>query len=616
MPYTSHISKRIGTTLSLVILFVLLLCGAQWVSYRSSLELLRQTVYRSEIDKVNMIGHMVTTSFKRELDHLQQKTRLLALSRHFPKDQLTPAMRAEITASLARDEITASLDIVELVDRQGVVTYSYTNPDKIGSATPIWGVFEALEGVPQRTSHTDSGSVVLYSIEPVRDAGRITGAVLAGVRINEHFITLMSEDVNAALAMLTRNGDMKISTTTTGVAIDTQAVNEAFFQKIPIYRHNDVSHLTNVYLPLFLVDDGFVILIQLDSSPAYAMLMQTARKSALATLIILLASVACVTLSLRFILRPLRRLYATAGQALTEFTGQTPPRSHRDEVSTIAEVLETLTKWLIDKNRELTDANVRLKELGTMKSNFVSSVSHELRTPLTSVLGFAKIINRDFEKILLEALKTDLTKPQTQRIDRIRQNLQIIYSESERLTNMIGDILDLAKIETNSFAWNEQVLDIEELARNAVEALTGLFEQNPDVQLEMDIAPNLPPVFADPQRLHQVLLNLLSNALKFTLRGYVRLTIALQEDGILFQVSDSGVGISQRDQKRIFESFYQAMDNPDLTSKPNGTGLGLSISSNILAHYGSRISVSSEPGQGSVFSFVLRTHVPVMPAKD
>jgi len=241
-----------------------------------------------------------------------------------------------------------------------------------------------------------------------------------------------------------------------------------------------------------------------------------------------------------------------------------------------------------------------------MKTDFISTVSHELRTPLTSVLGFAKIIQKKLEDTLFPEIQTD--SPKVQRTMRqIQENLRIIISEGGRLTSLINDVLDIAKMESGKTEWHWEWLDINDLIRHAAAATDSLFSAK-QLPLILDLAPDLPPIQGDRDRLIQVLINLISNAVKFTDMGGVTCRSILEQGRLLIQVRDTGMGIAPADQQKIFEKFKQVGNT--LTDKPQGTGLGLAICRHIIEHHGGHIGVVSEVGKGSTFWFDLPVGVP------
>jgi len=241
------------------------------------------------------------------------------------------------------------------------------------------------------------------------------------------------------------------------------------------------------------------------------------------------------------------------------------------------------------------------KEVDQVKTDFISTVSHELRTPLTSILGFAKIVSKKLEDTIFPKVQSE--EPKTQRaIKQVAQNIDIMVSEGERLTKLINDVLDIAKMEAGKVDWNMQYFLVHELIERASSATFALFEQK-GLALIIDVKEELPKILGDRDRLIQVVINLISNAIKFTEEGSVTCKATCTDNEITISVIDTGMGIPEADQPKIFEKFKQ-VGNP-LTDKPKGTGLGLSICQQIVKHHGGKIWVESELGQGSSFSFTL-----------
>ena len=236
------------------------------------------------------------------------------------------------------------------------------------------------------------------------------------------------------------------------------------------------------------------------------------------------------------------------------------------------------------------------------KSAFLSTVSHELRTPLTSVLGFTKIIRKRLEEKIFPAIdKTDAKNEKT--ILQISENLSVVIAEGERLTHLINDVLDLAKIEAGKMEWNMEKVSMEEVAERAMAATTSLFDQKALV-LQKNIENGLPEISGDRDKLIQVIINLISNAVKFTDKGVVKCSIYKRKDELVVDITDTGIGIAPEDHAAVFEQFKQ-VGGDTLTDKPKGTGLGLPICKEIVEHHGGRIWLQSEVGKGSTFSFAL-----------
>ncbi|MBD2305330.1 response regulator [Chroococcidiopsis sp. FACHB-1243] len=248
------------------------------------------------------------------------------------------------------------------------------------------------------------------------------------------------------------------------------------------------------------------------------------------------------------------------------------------------------------------------KEVDQMKTDFISTVSHELRTPLTSVLGFAKIIKKKLEEVVFPVIPTDDKKVQ-RNVRQIADNLDIIVSEGSRLTDLINDVLDIAKMEAGKIEWKMAPLQINEVIDRAIAATSALFHQK-NLELIRDIESELPEIIGDRDRLIQVVINLISNSIKFTDTGSITCRIKANETQIHISIIDTGIGIAEVDLDKVFEKFKQVGDT--LTDKPKGTGLGLPICKQIVEHHGGKIWVESILGTGSKFSFTL----PIMIACD
>ena len=271
----------------------------------------------------------------------------------------------------------------------------------------------------------------------------------------------------------------------------------------------------------------------------------------------------------------------------------TPDDVHEilDEASAVvlaSHRLEQKSRELEAATAELRAANARLTEVDRLKDDFMSTVTHELRTPLTSI--------RAFSEILLDDPDMDA--------GRRTEFVTIITKETERLTRLINQVLDLAKIESGRADWHVARVDVTAVVVDTLARMQPVFNER-GVRVETRLSDRLPAVRADLDRLVQVLMNLLSNAVKFCAPGNGRIDVALSEQGgeVRVDVRDNGPGIPLDVQSTIFEKFRQAGDM--MTGKPQGTGLGLHISRQIIDHFGGRLWVESRPGEGACFSFTL-----------
>lgn len=259
-----------------------------------------------------------------------------------------------------------------------------------------------------------------------------------------------------------------------------------------------------------------------------------------------------------------------------------------DETIAYSRQLEQKSQELEAATEELRAANERLKELDRLKDDFISTVTHELRTPLTSIRAFSEILHDNPE---LDS-------------HRRTQFLSIIIKENERLTRLINQVLDLAKIESGNAEWNVSEFDLIEVIEESLKTMGQLLTEH-HIELERDLPERAPILVADRDRITQVLLNLLSNAIKFCDQnaGWIKIDLQVHADVVQVSVSDNGPGISSADQKIIFDKFRQVGDT--LTDKPQGTGLGLPICRHIITYFGGELWVESQLGHGATFSFTL-----------
>ena len=258
-------------------------------------------------------------------------------------------------------------------------------------------------------------------------------------------------------------------------------------------------------------------------------------------------------------------------------------RAHSIELEEKSASLERATT-------ELRAANAQLKSLDRLKDDFMSSVTHELRTPLTSI------------RALAELMADDPQMPDGQR----QQFMRIIVTETERLSRLVNQVLDLAKIESGHAQWHNTDVDLTELLKSAVKTTAEMFhERGTEVRL---VLPAQPVVLrADPDRLTQVVLNLLSNAAKFVPAEHGRVDVDLTPltDRVRVTITDNGPGVPQSEQTLIFEKFHQGQGGG---YRPQGTGLGLPISRQIVEHFGGRIWVDAQTRSGASFVFELPWH--------
>ncbi|MBF0567073.1 MAG: hypothetical protein HQK89_17745, partial [Nitrospirae bacterium] len=246
------------------------------------------------------------------------------------------------------------------------------------------------------------------------------------------------------------------------------------------------------------------------------------------------------------------------------------------------------------------------REVDRMKTDFISTVSHELRTPLTSILGFAEIIKDRLETQIFPNLNNGSPKvPRSVKL--VKDNMNIILQEGTRLTSLINDVLDIAKMEAGKVEWKTEQVSVAELIDRALQSTWSLFTAK-GLGVVKEVEEDLPLIWGDRDRLLQVMINLISNAVKFTDSGSIICQAKKCTQGLMVSVIDTGKGIDAHDHDKVFEKFRQIGDT--LIDKPMGTGLGLPISKQIIQHHGGHIWVESSPGRGSKFSFNIPVSTP------
>ena len=258
---------------------------------------------------------------------------------------------------------------------------------------------------------------------------------------------------------------------------------------------------------------------------------------------------------------------------------------------------------LVQANRELARLADRLRamqqvaeEARRAKEEFVANVSHELRTPLNMIIGFSEMITQApgvYGTELPSALLADITA---------------IQRNSQHLSKLVDDVLDLSQVEAGRMALSKDWTYLQEIAHEAVQTVQALYESK-GLYLEVDVSSNLPAVFCDNTRIRQVIINLLSNAGRFTERGGVRIAAWCDNGDVVVSVTDTGPGITPEDQNKLFEPFQQL--DGSIRRRHGGSGLGLSISKRLVEMHGGRMWLESQVGTGTTFYFRLPLQPPL-----
>jgi signal transduction histidine kinase/DNA-binding response OmpR family regulator len=273
----------------------------------------------------------------------------------------------------------------------------------------------------------------------------------------------------------------------------------------------------------------------------------------------------------RFAAKELRALAHTFNQMARQLSG----------------AYQTLEEKVSQRTSELQAANQELARANKLKSEFLANVSHELRTPLSAIIGFSQI--------LLDGIDGPVTEEQQQDISQVNKSGQSLLA-------LINQILDLSKIEAGKMDLTMERVDLPGLVNSVLESISPLAQEK-GLRINTRFGPGLPAVEVDAGRLKQILINLLSNAVKFTERGHIEIIAQPSGRMVRISVKDTGIGISAEAQRVIFEEFVQG--DGSSTRRHGGTGLGLSIVRKLVEMHGGAITVLSEPGLGSTFTFTV-----------
>jgi len=256
--------------------------------------------------------------------------------------------------------------------------------------------------------------------------------------------------------------------------------------------------------------------------------------------------------------------------------------------STLEERVAEQVSDIKDKNKKLEEQNIQMKELLSSRDEFMNMMVHDLRAPLSNIIGYVELLE-SFKSIKEDQESSDVTK--------------IINNNSSAMLYLINDILDYSKIESGHLELEKEFLEISELIKSSRDSNFMLYKAK-DISLDLNIEEGLPKVNADPQRINEILNNLLNNALKFSERGTkVELAAKRKGDVIWIYVTDEGQGVPENELSNLFETFQQMTTTS--TEGEKGSGLGLAIVKKLVELHGGQVQVSSKFGKGSVFSFSL-----------
>jgi signal transduction histidine kinase len=371
------------------------------------------------------------------------------------------------------------------------------------------------------------------------------------------------------------------------------------------------ENLLDVAQPILLPSGELIggVRIGFDPAPAQQRILQTRKDIVLVGIAFALAGAVLSAVISRHLVRPIHDLVRGTESIASGDLDVTIPVRSRDELGGLAVAFSSMAANLREnkaalqryaeeleskieaRTQELQSTNQRLEEASRHKSQFLANMSHELRTPLNAIIGYTSLI---------------LSNIYGEVPPKIREPLDRVRVSSRHLLGLINDVLDLSKIEAGQLTLAVGDYSIKQVVQSVMAAMEPLAAEK-KLSLKATMPAELPAAQGDARRINQVLLNLVGNAIKFTDVGGVAVRVDLANGAFHLSVTDTGPGISEADQQKIFEEFQQAAGGA--AQAKGGTGLGLSIAKKIVEMHGGRIGVESPPGKGSTFWFTLPIRV-------
>ncbi|HLY27651.1 MAG TPA: HAMP domain-containing sensor histidine kinase [Aggregatilineales bacterium] len=462
------------------------------------------------------------------------------------------------------------------------------------------------ELVPQSRESTPSGSsMVAMAAAPVNDAtGNVVGVIIAEKEVNNNVLQQINFGRSDIQLSLLYRGSILASTADNRVDSGPLSGNDGVQQAVngqvwisPAYISDSVGHLQSLaYVPIQIGRNTEAIaVLQVYLDNLFSFQQTVVRSTLLVVGALALGTMLFIIIFMRLgIVDPLRQLTAVTRTLSGGDYSTRAPVTSADEIGQLAGSFNGMAdqiKGLIDnleqRVRETQAARERAERSDQVKSAFLASMSHELRTPLNAVINFTQFVIDGDVGPVSEEQGTMLSE---------------VVGSAKHLLNLINDVLDMSKIEADSLRlFVEDNISLADILTNVASIGRGLLANKP-VELHTSISDNLPMVRGDRQRIYQILLNVVSNACKFTEEGEVKLSAHESDNEIVFEIADTGPGIPAHEQSLVFAAFKQTTAG---LSQGGGTGLGMPIAKSLAEAHGGRLWLESTPGKGSTFYIAL-----------
>ncbi len=521
---------------------------------------------------------------------------------------------ADTTEIISTANASLGLDDITVVDGDGRrLTDSSLDEDTTQEDALLRG---ALQGFTVTTLLVEENAGVLeVSIAAaapiVSSTGNRLGAIQMSRHINRDFLRSLIFGRQAIHLGLIYNDDVIVRSDSdqsisqllvNGIHLEPASVQTAQNGQTVVHDglvlgDRGVPH-TVAYVPV-LAGGGAspaVIMIQVELEEIFSFQNSTLLNTIVVFIALTLFALAIIYVTIyRTLISPLNKLTTIAGVMTSGQYHERAPAHSADEVGQLATAFNKMAIAIQQREVSLQAARERAERASQVKSMFLASVSHELRTPLNAIINLTKFIGLGMYGAVNEEQKDILTK---------------VELRSKHLLSLINDVLDISKIESGSLElFVEADQKIDEIVLAAVETAQSLLLGKP-VKIRCQIEPDLPALTCDVHRIQQIVLNLLSNACKFTDQGQIQVCVYVQLNEIIISIADSGRGISPENHDLIFEAFRQTKEG---LRKGEGTGLGLPISRRLAEAHGGRVWVESDLGAGATFYVALPLQTSLVP---
>ncbi|MBN1562808.1 MAG: HAMP domain-containing protein [Anaerolineae bacterium] len=506
--------------------------------------------------------------------------------------------------SLKLDDITVvDGDGIRLIDT-AIDQSDFTEEDKL-LATGLIGQKSIALLIEDNEGQTQ---ISIAAVAPIlSQTGNRLGAILMRRRVNDQFLDnltfgratvhlgmVYNDQIIARTILAPSDQPASDDMLANSIAVNSTSLSKAQIGQAVILDNlmagiDGVPHAV-AYVPLRAGSQTspvvMVILVELEEIHAFQ--NRTLNTTVFIFTGLTLLALSIIYLAIHYItIRPLNALRSTAHTMTSGQYDQRVPVNSQDEVGQLAVAFNEMANAIEQREISLKEARERAEQADRVKSLFLASVSHELRTPLNAIINLTKFVGLG----MYGAINDDQ-----------KDTLQKVEISGKHLLSLINDVLDISKIEAGSLElFIEEGLDLENIIQPAIETARGLLLEK-NVTIHCTIEPGLPHLTGDEQRIRQIVLNLLSNACKFTEQGEIKVRASCHNDTILITVKDTGPGIDPSDHETIFEVFRQARSG---VRKAEGTGLGLPISRRLAEAHEGRLWVESALGQGATFYVAL-----------